>query len=119
MRRTDDFRGGGRLRSSVKFYTMNDADGSSPSHSPTRTPVFAYDARASISPFQGLTSRDGEQITVGEVWNTVFIRYAKGRVPVEGMQMVDQATGQTYEVRGQQNIDVENRKVELSCRLIR
>ncbi len=119
MRRGDSFKGGGELRQAVEFYSVDDENGSSPTGSPTREKVLAYKASASIAPFQGLASRDAQVIVVGETWSTVFIRYHQGRVPVEGMYMKVVRTDEFHEVKGVQPIDYDNRRVELTCRLIR
>lgn len=119
MRRNDSFKGGGQLRQAVEFYTVDDENGDSQTNSPTREKVFAYKGSASISPYQGLASRDAQVIVVGETWSTVFIRYHQGRVPIEGMFMKVITTGEFFEVKGSQPIDYDNRRVELTCRLIR
>lgn len=121
MRRQDGFQGGGRLRTKLKFYSFDDSG--SPTHSLKRTPVFEFVARGNVSPYQGVTSREADVAVVGEMWSTVFIRYHRGRVPKEGWRIEvldgDDVVQERHEVRGVQPIDYENRKVELTTRLIR
>jgi head-tail adaptor len=83
-----------------------------------RTPQFAYNALANVSPYEGSELRSALR-EIGEIWSTISIRWAPSRVPIEGMQITVKTTGEIYEVRGVQHLESGRRKIELTCRLVR
>lgn len=95
---------GGEIRTPLAA----DIDGATP----------AYRAWANVSPYQGQELLDAKKI-IGEIWSVISIRYAKSRVPAEGMLIKVKLSGEVFEIRGVLHLDTNRRKIELTCRLIR
>lgn len=106
----------------LDFYTVNPAlDAAGGVLDPSSiavAPVHAYKMLGNVGPYQGLELRDA-LTKLGEQWATISIRWARSRLPVEGMRVVVKATGDEYEVTGVEHLSTLRRKVELTCRLIR
>lgn len=106
----------GLFNSPVTFYNMVETTGVG--GQVIRTPVLAYTAFANVQPFSSLEAREAERV-IGEIWAIISIQYFRSRLPIEGMTVVIKSSGETFEVRGVEQIDYDYRKVELTCRLVR